>query len=122
MVSIKCCCYIKKTLFVWFNATAESVNCSLFLENLEKDFCCLTYMKKTFVKHIEKLLQHFSKKFIGDNLWITNVSLRNCNLSVLHCSAVQSVFRIIGYIIIIALVATERFIVPIAVDMSYCIV
>ena len=29
----------KKSFFVFFNATAESVNCSFFLKNLEKHFC-----------------------------------------------------------------------------------
>ena len=33
-VSIKCCCSLKKILFVLFNATEESVNCSFFLKNL----------------------------------------------------------------------------------------
>ena len=37
---------IKKCLFVVFNPTAESVNCSLFLKNLKKLFCDLTYKKK----------------------------------------------------------------------------
>ena len=32
---------------VLLNATTESVNCSLFLKNLEKHFCNLTYKKKT---------------------------------------------------------------------------
>ena len=32
----------KKSLFVLFNPTAESVNCYLFLKNLEKHFCDFT--------------------------------------------------------------------------------
>ena len=55
---------------------AESVNCSLFLKNLEKHFCNMIY-KKIFVKHIENLPQYLSKKFIGDNLSITDIVLRN---------------------------------------------
>ena len=51
----------KKSLFAVFNPTAESVNCSLFLKNLEKHFCDLTYKKKNFVKHIENLPQHLSE-------------------------------------------------------------
>ena len=35
----------KKSLFVLFNVVAESVNCSLILKKLEKDFCNLTYKK-----------------------------------------------------------------------------
>ena len=56
-----------KTDFFLFNAAAEPVNGSLFLKNLQKHFCYLTY-KKNFVKHIENLPQHSSEKFIGDNL------------------------------------------------------
>ena len=67
----------KKSLFVLFNATAESVNCSLFLTNLEKHFCDLTYKKKKFVKHIENLPQHSSEKFIGNNLSITDIALKS---------------------------------------------
>ena len=37
----------KKFLFVVFNPTAESVNCFLFLKNLEKHFRDLTYKCKT---------------------------------------------------------------------------
>ena len=47
-VSIKSLLQFKKSLFVVFNPTAESVNCfSFFLKNLEKHFCDLTYEKKT---------------------------------------------------------------------------
>ena len=48
----KCCCSLQTSLFVSFNATAESVNCSLFLKNLETHFCNVT-CKKNFVKRIE---------------------------------------------------------------------
>ena len=67
----------KKSLFVLFNATAESANCFLFLKNLEKHFRNLTYKKKYFVEHIKNLPQHLSEKFIGDNLSITDIFLRN---------------------------------------------
>ena len=46
-VSIKSCCNLSKSLFVVFNPSAESVNYSLFLKNLEKHFCDLSYKKKT---------------------------------------------------------------------------
>ena len=71
MVSMKSFCNFKKS-FVLLNATAESVNCSLFLKNLEKHFCDLTY-KKNFVKHIKNL----SQKFISDNLPISDIALGN---------------------------------------------
>ena len=67
---------IFKSLSVLLNAMAESVNCSLFLKNLEKHFCNMIY-KKIFVKHIENLRQHLSEKFIGDDLPITDIALRN---------------------------------------------
>ena len=67
----------KKFLFVVFNLTAESVNCSFFLKNLGKHFCDLTYNTKNFVKHIENLPQHLSEKFIGVNLSITDIASRN---------------------------------------------
>ena len=66
-----------------FNSTAESVNCSLFLKNLEKHFCDWTYKKKNFVEHNENLPQHLSEKFIADDLSITNIALRNWDLSII---------------------------------------
>ena len=66
----------KKSLFVLFNATAESVNCSFFFEKSRKTFLQLT-CKKNFVKHIENLSQRLSEKFIDDNLSITDIALRN---------------------------------------------
>ena len=84
----------KKSLFVLFNPTAEPVNCSIFLKNQKKHLCDLTYKKKTssnnrktllrfdlqkknFIKHIQNLPQHVSEKFIGDNLSITDIALKN---------------------------------------------
>ena len=64
-------------LFVWLNFTAKSVNCSLFLKNLEKTFLQFDLQNKNFVKHIENLPQHLSEKFIGDNLSIIDIALRN---------------------------------------------
>ena len=64
----------KKSLFVVFNPTAESVNFSLFLKSLQKHFCDLTCKKNNFVKHIENLPEHLSENFIGDNLSITDIA------------------------------------------------
>ena len=66
----------KNYFFVWLNFTAESLNCSLFLKNLEIHFCDSTY-KKNFFKHIENLPQDLSEKFIGDILSIIDIALRN---------------------------------------------
>ena len=84
------------------------MNCSLFLKNLEKHFRDLTYKKKNFIKHIENLPKHLSKKFIGDNLSITDIALKNWNLSIIGIA--QSIFEIIDYRYCFS---TERFIVPI---------
>ena len=59
------CCNFKTSLFGLLNAMAESVNCSLFLKNLQKHFCNMIY-KKNLIEHIENLPQHLSEKFIGD--------------------------------------------------------
>ena len=66
----------KNYFFVLLNFTAESVNCSL-LKNLKKTFLQFDLQKKNFVTHIENLPQHLSEKFIGDNLSITDIALRN---------------------------------------------
>ena len=44
MVSIKTCCNLKKISL--FHFTAESVNCSLFLKNLEKTLLQFDLQKK----------------------------------------------------------------------------
>ena len=55
-----------------FHATPESVNCS-FLEKSRKAFLQFDFSSK----HIGNLLQHLSEKFVGDNLSITDIVLRN---------------------------------------------
>ena len=51
----------KKSLFVLFDAiTAESVNSSLFLKNLEKHFCNLTYKKTS--SNILKIYHNIYRK------------------------------------------------------------
>ena len=64
--------------------------------------------EKNFVKHIENLSQRLSEKFIGDNLSITDIALRNWDLSIIGIA--QSIFEIIDYRYRFS---TERFIVPI---------
>ena len=98
---------VKTSFFVLFNATAESVNCSLFLKNLETHFCNVT-CKKDFVKRIENLSQHLSEKFIGDNLSITGIALKNSDLSIIGIG--KGFFEVIDYRYRFS---TERFIVPI---------
>ena len=70
----------KNYFFVRLNFTAESVNCSL-LKNLEKTFLQFDLQKKlcqtSLVKHIKNLPQYLSEKFIGDDLSIIDIALRN---------------------------------------------
>ena len=77
IVFLKCCCSLKTSPYVMFNASAESVNYFLFLKNVETRNFCNVICKKNFVKHIENFLQHLSEKFIGDNLSISDIALRN---------------------------------------------
>ena len=100
-------CSLKAFLFVLFNATAESVNCSLFLKNLEIQFCNVT-CKKNFVKRTANSSQHLSEKFMGDNLLITDIALKNLDLSIIGIA--QGFFEVIDYLYRFS---TERFIVPI---------
>ena len=100
----------KNYFFVWLNFIAGSVNCSLFLKNLEKTFLQFDLQKKNFVKHIENLSQHLSEKFIGDNLSIINIALRNSDLSTIDIA--QGFFEVIDYRYRFS---TEWFIVPITV-------
>ena len=99
---------LKNYLFILFNVTAESLNCSL-LKNLEKNFCNSIY-EKNFVKHIEILSQHLLEKFIRDNLSINVIALRNLDLSIIGNA--QDFFKVIDYRYRFSI---ERFIVPITV-------
>ena len=56
-----------KIFFVSVNATAESVNRSLFLKNVEKYFYDLTYKKKLCQTHRKFTTFSLLEKFIGDN-------------------------------------------------------
>ena len=98
-VFIKCCCNLKTSLFVLFNATVESVNGSLFLKNLETHFSNVT-CKKNFVKHVENLQQHLSENFIGDNLSIIDIALK---IEIYQLSVSPKAFSKLS-IIVIALV------------------
>ena len=102
----------KKTLFVLFNATTESVNHSVFWKNLQNTFAIWFTKKKNFVKHIENL----SEKFIGDNLSITDIALRNWDLSIIGIA--QGFFEVIDYRY---RCSTERFIVPITAHTVFCL-
>ena len=67
----------------------------------------MTYKKKNFVKHIKNLPQHLSEKFIGDNLSIIHIALRNSGLSIIGIA--QGFFEVTAYRYRFS---TERFIVP----------
>ena len=92
-----------------FNATAESVNYILsFFEKSRNTFLQYLPCKKNFVNHIENLPQHLSKKFIGDNSSITNIAIRNWDLSIIGIA--QGSFENINYRYRFSM---KKFIVPI---------
>ena len=64
--------------------------------------------KKNFVKIIENLLQYFSEKFVGDNLSITDIAIKNWDLSIVGIA--QGFFEVIDHRYRFS---TERFIVAI---------
>ena len=105
-VSSKTCCNLENYFFVLHNFTTESVNCSLFLRNIEKTFLQFALRKKNFVKHIENLPQQLSGKFIGNNLSITDIALKKLRF----IGIAQGFFEVIDYRYRFS---TERFIVPI---------
>ena len=75
-VFVKSCCNLTKSLFVLFDAAAESMNCSLFLKNLKKRFCNNDSQKKLRQAY-RKFTVTFIGKFSGNNLSITDIALRN---------------------------------------------
>ena len=48
-----------------------------FLEKSRKNIFAIRLTKKNFVKRIENLPQHLSEKFIGDNLLIIDIAIKN---------------------------------------------
>ena len=95
----------KKSLFVFFNASAESVNCSL-LEKSRKTFLQLT-CKKNFVKHLKNLPQRLS-----ENLSATTYRLpiSHHEVKIYRLAVSPRAFSIIDYRYRFS---TEKFIVPI---------
>ena len=89
------------------------MNCSFFLKNLEKTFLQFDVQKINFVKHIVNLPQHLSEKFIGDNLSIIDIALRNCDLSIIGIA--QGFFEDIDYRYRLS---TEWFVVPITANST----
>ena len=65
-------------------------------------------LQKYFVKRFENLPQHLSEKFIGDNLSITDIALKNCYLSIIGIA--QDCSEVIDYRYRFS---AKRFIVPI---------
>ena len=97
----------KKSLFVLFDATAESVNCSL--EKFRKTFLLFDLQKKLRQTH-----RKFTATFISDNLSITDIALKNQDLSIIGIA--QNFIEIIDYRYRFS---TERFIVPINVPSNF---
>ena len=71
-----------KSLFVLFDATAESVNCSLFLKSLEKHCSDLTY-KKNFVRHILKIYRNIYWKNSTAIIYRLSILLQEIEISII---------------------------------------
>ena len=76
---MKSCSNFRKSFFVLFDATAEFVNCSLFLKNLEKTFLQIYSQRKKNRQTHGKYTATFIGKIYrrGDDLSITDIALRN---------------------------------------------
>ena len=95
----------KNYLFVWLNFTAESVNCSLFLKNLEK-----TFLQFDLKKRKKKTSSNTSK--IYRNIYRKNLSTiiyRYRFKKLRFIGIAQGFFEVIDYRYRFS---TERFIVP----------
>ena len=97
----------KKFFFVLFNATAESVHCSLFLKNLEKHFCDLTYMNKTSSNTL-KIYRNIYRKNLSAIIYRLLTSFKD--IEIYRSSVSPRAFLKIDYRYRFG---TERFIVPI---------
>ena len=75
-VSIKSFCSLKKFSLFCLNPW-QSRELLSFLEKSRKTFLHFDLQEKKIVKHVESLPQHLSEKFIGDNLSITDIAVRN---------------------------------------------
>ena len=69
---LKCCCNLKTSLFVLFNATAEFMICSLFPEKSRNTFLQRDLQKKLCQNH-----EKFTATFIDDNSLIINIASKN---------------------------------------------
>ena len=90
----------KKSLFVLFYPTAESVNCSLFLKNLEKHFYDLTFKKKASSNTL-KIYRNIYRKNLLAIIYRLPISLQE--VEIYRLSASPRAFLKLS-IIVIALV------------------
>ena len=77
-VFLKCCSNLKISLFVLYNATAESMNCSLLLKNLETHFCNVT-CKKTSSKSL-KIYRNIYRKNLSAKIYRSPISLEEIEI------------------------------------------
>ena len=71
----KSCGHLSKSVFVLFNAMAESVNCSLFLKNLGKRFCKTTYKLKKKLSNTSKIYCNSYRKNLSAIIHRLSISL-----------------------------------------------
>ena len=106
-MSIRVCCNLKKLslCFVYFHGSVREL---LSFEKPKKNIFAIRLTKKNFVKHIENLPPHSSKKIVRDSLSITNIASKNYELSIIGIA--QGFFEVIDYRYRFS---TKGFIVPI---------
>ena len=99
-VSTQSVCNSKKSLFVLFNATAESVNSSFLSKNHKKHFSNLTYQKKTSSNTL-KIYPNIYRKNLSAIIYQLPISLQEIKIYRLSLSP-RAFLKL--WIIIIALV------------------
>ena len=103
----------KNYFLVWLNFMAESVNCSLFLKNLEKTFLQFDLQKKTLL-NTWKIYHNIYRK----NLSTIIYRLYRYRFKKLRFIGIaQGFFEVINYRYRLS---TERFIVPITACSTSC--
>ena len=72
--SLRLVVIFKNYFFVWLNFTAGSVNCSLFLKNLEKTFLQFDLQKKT-ASDTSKIYRNIYRKNLSAIIYRLSISL-----------------------------------------------
>ena len=74
-MSIKTFVIFKNYFFVWLNFTAESMNCFLFLKNLEKKIFAIRLTKKKTLSNTLKIYRNIYRKNLSAIIYQLSISL-----------------------------------------------